>query len=446
MRRVEPWLVVIALVMSVAGAANVAAQPAVRDHRNPPPPPQMERDHRRLPPGAPSEPPPPQAETPVSRPGFVWIPGRWDWRGKWQWVPGHAERERAGKKWRDGRWEHQGDTWVYSDGGWADAADAPPGGDAPHQPPPPPRGEDVAVRPGFAWLPGRWDWRGGKWEWVAGHWERERAGKHWNVGHWDKQGDRWAYVEGTWGDGALPPSPPPPPPPPRPDGHDGHDRHHEWKLDRPVVSSYWPVKGKTGGRVVIRGRNFPGDTTVLWGGSQINGAKVSPEQIVVAVPPGAASGMIALHTGRGRDLMVGNFEVADYDAAAEAKRLEDQARKRAEQDWADRQKQLAKDRAARAAAADKHRQELEDTREQRRADRLREIRGKWEAAFLADTDTQAELTLHAQRVAELDRMREVAELSENGKLVVRIGVAQTREDERHQSRMATLHDMFGRKP
>lgn len=53
--------------------------------------------------------------------------------------------------------------------------------------------------------------------------------------------------------------------------------------------------------------------------------------------------------------------------------------------------------------------------------------------------------LHAQRVAELERMREVAELSSNGKLVVRIGIAQAREDERHEQRMAALKAAFSTK-
>jgi hypothetical protein len=213
-----------------------------------------------------------------------------------------------------------------------------------------------------------------------------------------------------------------------------------------VVSSYWPVKGKAGSRIVIRGRNFPDDTVVVWNGSQIAGAKVDPDRIVVAVPPGATSGLLALRTGRHRELTVGSFEVANYDAEAEARRVAEEDRKRAEQAWAERQKQLAKDRAARQAAIEQHHREFAESRERRREDREREIRARWEAAFLSDPDTQAELTLHAQRVAELARMREVAELSANGKLVVRIGVAQSKEDERHQARMTALHDGFGRKP
>jgi hypothetical protein len=299
------------------------------------------------------------------------------------------------------------------------------------------------VRHGFVFIRGRWDWRNGKWEWVDGHWERERAGKQWREARWEPRDDGYVLVDGEWIDvGAAPPPPAAEPP----DRGDRRDHHREWKLDRPMVSSYWPVKGKIGSRISIHGRNFPGDTVVLWGGAPVTGARVTPEVITVVVPPGATSGELALRTGRGRALAVGGFDVADYDAAAEARRQADEARRKAEQDWAERQKLLARDRAARVAAAERHRQELAASREQRRADRLREIRAKWEAAFLADPDTQSELTLHAERTAELLRAREVAELSENGKLVIRIGVAQSREDQRHDARMSALHDSFGRKP
>ena len=43
------------------------------------------------------EPPPPRAEVEITtaRPGYVFVRGRWDWRGgQWVWVNGHWERER----------------------------------------------------------------------------------------------------------------------------------------------------------------------------------------------------------------------------------------------------------------------------------------------------------------------------------------------------------------
>ena len=465
MRHVTSWLLSLGVVTGLGATASTSfAQPNTRDHRNPPPAaPPGEREHehdRRIPPppaaGPTEAPPPPRIEKYEARAGFVWISGRWDWRtNKWEWIDGHWERERAGRHWNPGRWDRRGDRWEFIEGGWGDGGPPPPppgnpgpgNDDRPHAPPPPPRDERPETRAGFVFVHGRWDWRGGKWDWVDGHWERERAGKQWRDGRWEQREGAWVLIDGEWVDtGIVPPGPgnqPPPPPPSEPSEREHH--HREWKLDRPVVSSYWPIKGKVGSRIVIHGRNFPADTSVIWNGDQINGANVTPEEIVVAVPPGAATGAILLRTGH-RDLWVGNYEVAaNYDAEAEARRIAEEARIRAQQDWDTRQHALAKDRAARQAAYERRQQELDTSREQRRQDRMRELRAKWESAFLADPDTQAEMTLHAQRVAEIERMREIADLTENGKLAVRIGVASSREDQRHQDRMAALHDAFGRK-
>lgn len=465
MRHVRSLLIAISAVAGLTGSAM--AQPTVRDHRNPPAAPpaandkDKDRDHnrdRRPPPVGPTEAPPaPREEKMAARAGFEWVGGRWDWRtNKWEWIPGHWERERAGKHWNPGRWDRQGDRWAWVEGGWADGPrpGGPVGGPPPGRPddgrpreaPPPPRVEEQGARAGFTFVRGRWDWRTNKWEWIPGHWERERPGKTWREARWEQRDGVFILVDGEWIDVTAPNSPTHAPPivPDRPDRP-----RRNWNLDRPTVSSYWPVKGKAAGRIVIRGRNFPADTVVVWNNAQVPGAKVTPDEIIVAVPPNATTGFLALRTGRGRDLSVGMYEVADYDAAAaaaEAARKAEEARKRAEAQWAERQRQLAKDRAARQAELDRHRQEWQASREQRREDRLREIRARWQAAFLADADTQAELTLHAQRVAEIGRMREIAELTENGKLVIRIGVAESREEARHQERMDALQAAFGRKP
>jgi hypothetical protein len=448
MRHVTSWLIGLGLAAGLgAGATTSLAQPNDRDHRDHDR--DRDRDHR-----FPTEaPPPPREERVMVRSGFEWIPGRWDWRGKWEWVDGRYEREQSGKHWRAGHWEHQGDRWGFVEGAWLEAGGSPapigggppPRGDRPREAPPPPRDEPPPPpRHGFVFLRGRWDWRGGQWEWQPGRWEHERPGKQWREARWESRDGGFVLVDGDWIDvGAAPPPPPPvtgeaPPPP-----GEAHHRH-EWRMDRPMVSSYWPTKGKVGSRIVIRGANFPADTAVVWAGQQINGAKVEPDKIVVLVPPGATTGSVALRTDR-RDLFVGNFEVADYDAAAEARRVADEARQRAEAEWATRQRGLARDRAARQAAFERHRQEWADNREQRREDREREIRRQWDAAFLGNPDTQAELTLHAQRVADLARMKDIAELNDNGKLVVRISVLSTREDQRHTERMSELQASFGRR-
>jgi hypothetical protein len=376
----------------------------------------------------------------------VWAAGQWDWRGgKYEWTPGHWERERAGKQWRPGRWEQKDGHWQLVPGDWVEVGGKPvempppPVGDVPTMPPPPPKEERNEPRAGFVWVAGQWDWRGGKYDWTPGHWERERAGKHWRPTRWEQHEGKWTQVVGDWEDeGAAVPPPPPPGEPPA--------QHHrsDWKLERPTVSSYWPTRGKPGTRITIHGVNFPADAKVVFAGAPVLGAKVEPDKIVFEVPKDAASGDIALDRGHGRPLPVGSFEVkAGFDPAAEQKRIDDDRRKQAEAQWAGRQKDLAKDRAAREAAVRKQEDELEGSRDHRREQRAAEIRAKWDAAFLADPDTQDELTLHAQRVAELTRMKEMADLSADAKLGVRIDLATQKENDRHDQRMTALHTSFG---
>jgi hypothetical protein len=428
-------LTVFALAGSLAIPSDAGAQPKVRDHRPDRPDPRPKAPPSDEPREAP---PPPRVEKQAARAGFVWVTGRWQWRGgKWQWLAGHWERERAGKKWRDGRWDRQGDRWVYVDGDWTDASTPTPvptpTPDGPREAPPSPRQEKQAARAGFVWISGRWDWRGGKWEWLAGRWERERAGKKWRDGRWDRKDDSWAYVDGEWVDeNAPPPARPDRPRPPR-----------VWKLERPIVSSYWPAKGKVGTRIVIRGRNFPNDTMVMWGGRElVRAARVKPTDIVFEVPRDATTGRIVLKTGT-RQIGVGTFEVAaGFDAAAEARKRDEERRRAAEAAWTERQKRIAADRAQRESEHQRRAEERERTREERRRARAEAIRAKWDRAFLADPNTQDELTLHAQRVAELVRMSEIAELSNNGKLAVRIEIASARENDRHEQRMTALKSDF----
>src|SRR5438132_566337 len=113
----------------------------------------------------------------------------------------------------------------------------------------------------------------------------------------------------------APPAPGGAPPPPPPGTEPVVRDHRNWHFDRPIVSSYWPTKGKPGRKIVIRGENFPADAMVMWGGTQITGAKVTPTEIVFEVPATAASGEIFLKRPHGRDLAVGQFEVAaSFDA------------------------------------------------------------------------------------------------------------------------------------
>ncbi len=65
-------------------------------------------------------PPAPRVEeVPVVRPGFVWAPGFWDYRGhEHVWVPGRYVAERRGFHWVPDRWEQRGPHWVRREGHW----------------------------------------------------------------------------------------------------------------------------------------------------------------------------------------------------------------------------------------------------------------------------------------------------------------------------------------
>ena len=65
-------------------------------------------------------PPPPHYEVvPAARPGYVWSPGYWDWRGhRHVWVNGHWERARHGYVYHEPRWVQDGDRWRLHRGAW----------------------------------------------------------------------------------------------------------------------------------------------------------------------------------------------------------------------------------------------------------------------------------------------------------------------------------------
>ena len=65
-------------------------------------------------------PPPPRYErVPPPRPGYVWAPGRWDYRGhRHVWVNGNYIRARPGYAYRSPAWEQRGERWEMRRGGW----------------------------------------------------------------------------------------------------------------------------------------------------------------------------------------------------------------------------------------------------------------------------------------------------------------------------------------
>lgn len=58
-------------------------------------------------------------EVPGPRPGYVWAPGYWEWRGgQHVWVGGRWMGERRGYHWVPDRWEQRGPHWHHNVGHW----------------------------------------------------------------------------------------------------------------------------------------------------------------------------------------------------------------------------------------------------------------------------------------------------------------------------------------
>jgi hypothetical protein len=68
-------------------------------------------------------PPPPQTDVITVAPGpldlWFWIPGTWEWRGRWVWVGGHwGARPHPGAVWIGPHWGLRGHRHVWIAGTW----------------------------------------------------------------------------------------------------------------------------------------------------------------------------------------------------------------------------------------------------------------------------------------------------------------------------------------
>jgi hypothetical protein len=96
--KLRPWA--IGVLASATLATGALAAPVYVDVRVAPPPPREEA-------------------IPVIRPGYVWVPGYWDWRGnRHVWVNGTWVHGRAGYHYAQPTWIHEGDHWRLQRGGW----------------------------------------------------------------------------------------------------------------------------------------------------------------------------------------------------------------------------------------------------------------------------------------------------------------------------------------
>ncbi|MBS0574934.1 MAG: YXWGXW repeat-containing protein [Proteobacteria bacterium] len=67
-------------------------------------------------------PPPPRYERVVVRPGYVWVPGHYNWDGRYRryvWVGGYYVADRHGHRWVPAHWQ-QGPRggWHFRPGHW----------------------------------------------------------------------------------------------------------------------------------------------------------------------------------------------------------------------------------------------------------------------------------------------------------------------------------------
>ena len=173
-------------------------------------------------------------------------------------------------------------------------------------------------------------------------------------------------------------------PPPTLPPEDPDDADFRW-VDRAKYHLY----GTPGTEVTIRGRNFGPNLKVIFSGEEVPAKKVGGEEITFIVPKGKASGLIVLEGGGGRrKLVVGNFDTTKKWDVKARKKIAVEMKLRAEARWKERQAALAKTKEERRAAMEAKERELEQTRAERRRERVEALRGKWEHSFLASEEAR----------------------------------------------------------
>jgi len=230
---------------------------------------------------------------------------------------------------------------------------------------------------------------------------------------------------------------PPPPPPPMDRGHFGHGP--------PLVTDFWPRQGPAGTEVTIQGRRFTPDMLIDFGGQAIRPSRSDDSLLTFVVPRARGAALIMLRRPGRRDVPVGSFAVSTRDPNRERERWREERRRAAERWWMERQRRLARSEAAREAALRAEEDRLARERERRRIARRAALRARWDRQLLLREDVRAELALHAERSARLDRMLRLAESGEYGRLVVRIRLLVDYEDSRHQQRMDDLKAAYARR-
>ena len=246
---------------------------------------------------------------------------------------------------------------------------------------------------------------------------------------WAREGGRQDPAIGDRGRGI----PPPPPADPR------------FRRAAPLVMDFWPRQGAVGTEVTINGRRLTPDLRIQFGDQLVPATRTDEHSMTFVVPRSRGKAMIALRRPGGRDLPVGTFDVSGRDGRRDRDRWNDQRRKAAERWWVERQRRVARSAAEREARLRAEEARLAREREHRRRQRRAALRARWKQQLLAREEVRAELSLHAERAARLDRMLRLAEADDHGRLAVRIRLLLDYEDARHRQRMDDLEAVYARR-
>ncbi len=192
----------------------------------------------------------------------------------------------------------------------------------------------------------------------------------------------------------------------------------------PTVLSYAPLTGPAGTTVTVVGRNFEAGTYVTYDGKLLAPSLITNRKLEFAIPAGASDGVISIRGPSARAATtVGAFDVVTPKPAPT---------------WGVNVNANASWRVR----FDSSERERVQSRRGRRANRAKQYQQRWRRAFLRDTKTQAELTLHARRIAKLERMKRIATARDNARLARRIDIAIKRENLRHDRKMTQLEQAF----
>lgn len=180
----------------------------------------------------------------------------------------------------------------------------------------------------------------------------------------------------------------------------------------PSVTNFSPHAAQPGTTITIWGDNFARGTKVMLNGVALNPSSLTSNKITFVLPLGSNDGSLALVAPYRRGtLAVGSLNVVTPPPPRKGyNRYDDSG-------WT-------------------------KTRRSRRARSRSGILGHWNRSFLNSSAVKSELSLHAKRLAQLNRMSRLAKAQGMRGFTLRINVAIRKENARHSAKMSKLETQF----